>query len=521
MSNYYKFFLLVLLLNIPKFIKLLGHENYFRGDAAFYFLQARSLIVDHSFFLVGQAVGKVGAVGDFMHGAGWYYIFLVPFQLFGGDPFAGKFFMFCVSFAIGLYGYTVLKSYFGNKAGLFGLVFFSVSPYLISSVNNLLSPYVVPLIMIFYLHYFLKYLRSKKTWCLYIMAAALGSIIHFDIACFGFIFPSFVFLIAYLFFKREITFLPIIKVVLTISFFFLPHLIYDILNSFPNFHGLLNSFVKNSGTKMEYDIKFILENRYELFKANQYNTFPSLTRSEMIPLLLFLCYGSLLMLRDRNLDKRKRKFILFIISTIFSTWIVIIVFPTRLASFWWITALIPFNIFWAAIVFSYCLENKHAINKLLTVLLLFVAFNSFSHQFIEQLKTEKLLINIRYPISSQEPIEYIYHDSRDSEFKILYASGLSLEYQYLLWYVGKSKYQNSLGFKNLDLRHIHKDQTYRHINREKQFEAFKKGIYYVLIDDGNNKEHHYYSRRAIESIGKLVWSKRFSNGDFLEKRVVE
>lgn len=494
---------------IPRIIVFLTKEEYFTGDFAFYYFNAKEIVLNHNLPLIGHVVGDIGG---FAQGAGWNYLLAIPFALFNGDPFGGKVLMLIVSFTTLILGLYTAWHLIGKREGIFIGFLLGTSQYLIMWTNDVWPPYIIPLLTILYLSALALFLSKNKRKHFILMSIVLGIMAHFEIASLGLLFPSYLLLIAYLFLKNKITKKDISLSFLTFIVFFVPHAIYDISHNFYNTRGILSLLLHHTNNT---DNKFLLiiTDRLHLFLTDFIEVFPISNIKLLIFIFLFLIFGLFLYARDERIKKWKKIFTSYIFISIPLTFFGLCLIPVERASFWWITYLTIFYVFFAGIILSFFLFYKGYLYKLAVILIITLFLYASIINLSVILNKQKELKPTQYLIRIQEPIEWIYTDSKDEQFNVLYITGLEkiLDYKFMFWYVGKNEYRNSQALKSLDLQFTTSGGMPTYINEKTQFKNLKKGIYYIIIT--NQSLQNGYASKILKNklLGKIISVKHIGN----------
>lgn len=519
-NTHFKIFaLLIILLSLsPRVLKLISHEDYFGGDFGFYYLLTKSIVVDHALPLIGHDVGDIGG---FAQGAGWNYLLAIPFILANGNPFGAKVLMFVISVLTVVSVFLFSGRWLSKKESLFVLFFLSVSTHLINWSNGVWPPYAVPILTIVHINYIALFLMKKKVKYLLLSTFSLGLMIHFEITSFALIFPCFLLLTLYLVFKRLLKIKDLITILGIFILVFLPHLLYDFSNNFYNIKGLIGMIFFEKKDFSFFDLYQILNNRREIFQTFFTTILPLFSFKFYLFFLIYLLFGTIYYLKDKTITAWRKTFLKYILFIILSNILFLTIFPALRIPFWWFTHITIIHIFLTAIIFNYFWNKKDILHKIFVFVFLILFASLAINNFFSMLKNEKSMRHIKYTIKIQAPIEYIYKDSKNENFRVLYVTGKSyvLDYKYMLWYIGQSKHKTSLGFKNLDLAFTRSGGKPIAIDEAKQFENLRVGLYYIIITDESIK-NGYASRLLNNSnSGRLIQAKAFDNNFVVQKRL--
>ncbi len=482
------FILLIVTLIIPRLIVFISRQEYMEGFAYYYFF-ARSIIIDHNFPLIGPVVGDVGG---FAQGAGWFYLLTIPFFIFNGNPFGMSVLIFCISIVTLLLGSIIGYTIIGKREGVLISILLGTSPYLISWSNDIWPPYVVPFIAVLYILGLLLFLKINKKRYFFIMPICLGAMAHFEIASLGLLFPSFISLTVFLFIKNKIIKKDILISAIFFGSFFIPHLIYDLKNNFYNLKGILDLILFKSSSDRSITLSATLADRTHLLITDFIKVFPTPETGTLLLFILILLFGYLKLIGDKKIKNWQKIFTSYLLTSILLTFISVCILPVERASFWWLTYLTIFYIFFSGLITSYIYSTNYRLLKIILTVILSIFAYSFFNNFLIILNNEKQLRSVKYVISKQSPIEFIYKDSQDKPFRTLFITGEKdvVDYKYMLWYVGKTDFPNSQAIKLLDLNYTLKGGVLFSYDESTQFSNLKNGLYYLIISKNSVENGH-------------------------------
>lgn len=501
--NFY-FIIFLTIFSIPRLISFFTKSDYFNGDFAFYYFQTNDIVNNFHFPLLGHVVGEIGG---FAQGPLWSYLLIPFFMIFNGDPVGGKLFMVIISFLIFLFTSVFAYKYFGKTEGFLAAFLLGTSPYLIKWVNLAWPPFIVPLLMVFHLCFLYLFFPRKENKYLYISVFSLSLISQFEIASLGLLLPSFITLFIYFLYKRIINKTTFLKSVLIFSISFIPHLIYDLTNNFYNLKGLISVLFKSTGEE-RFPYILVLADRLHLFKTDLSTVFPIFDYKLLVFIFLILLIGFYFYIKDKKIKIFSKIFISYLLLIIPFTFILITIIPVERASFWWITYLTITYIFFSAILLSY-LFKKNIFAQFFVILIILISFNSFIDNLNKQIQTYKEYKNLKNEIRIKTPIEYVYKDSNNTPFNIIYLTGGEkvIDYKYIFQFLSSTHYP------------INQDRAYTSgggvpvfINEKDQFRNLKSGTYYIIIP--NKSISSGYSQRMLKfnNFGRIINTKQLSSG---------
>lgn len=227
--------LLVLILLLATFLYTyrLSHLMVFTGDVAWFYLDARDLLLGKSFPLVG-----ITSSHNWMHqGAYWTYLLSIALFLGKFNPLAGGYLAAGIGVITVYVLYVVGKKLFSEKVGLLAALFYTLSPFAIFNMRLPLDTTPLPLLSLGFLYLLYEWVQGKRYAfvCLGILFALLY---NFELASIMFIVPGgIVFLYGYI--KRPPYFLSTVNrktvglLLLGMTLIMLPMLVYDVHHGFP------------------------------------------------------------------------------------------------------------------------------------------------------------------------------------------------------------------------------------------------------------------------------------------------
>src|SRR3990167_3204915 len=89
------------------------------------FLKAAEIVLDKNITFIGPTTGIQGL----FHGAWYYYLLIIPFLIFRGEPIGFYYFNFLIHFASFLFLAYHLKKHFGSLISLIISLIVATSPY--------------------------------------------------------------------------------------------------------------------------------------------------------------------------------------------------------------------------------------------------------------------------------------------------------------------------------------------------------------------------------------------------------
>jgi len=397
------FCLLLTILVIGAILRLynLSVWQYFSYDQARDFLIIKKILLEGKFTLIGPSLG----IADGAYLPPFYYYLTAPFLLLSRFHLWGPDFF---SVLIGLGGvivfYLLAKEMFGKKPAFLASLFYTLNPYMIQASRHIRNPHLLPLFLLLFAFYVLKFLENKKVFFLYFSTIFLAISVSLHITAIVFL-PVLV----YLFFiqlKRKSS-LSILISVMIFFLFFAPLLVFDLRHGFGVSKAVVSFFAEKGGSglgnKVFRFLIFFCKIPVILFSGNfqkellSLRSFPILSLEQInlfkLPVLesvklflslvvwMFVLVFSFRGLKDKRIEVRN-KFKLILIL-IFLGFCISFLLPQNYSYLYYFYNLFPF-IF---LLFSGCffLFFEKIKNKIFLALFLFLAVISF---FPNGLKTE-------------------------------------------------------------------------------------------------------------------------------------
>src|SRR3989344_1476326 len=127
MKKIFIFFGLLIIVIIGSWLRLSGilsNSFAFTYDVGRDMLAVENIVVNHKVTLIGQTTGVEGI----FYGPWWYFILIIPFLIFSGNPQGIAFFMSIIGIIAILLGYIIGKKIGGVFLGIIFSAFISFSP---------------------------------------------------------------------------------------------------------------------------------------------------------------------------------------------------------------------------------------------------------------------------------------------------------------------------------------------------------------------------------------------------------
>lgn len=260
-----KILLFVFVLSIFTYLRLTPIINQtvpYTYDQGRDFLKVAQIVTEKKLTFIGPTTGINGV----FHGAWWYYLIVIPFTVFNGNPIGFYYFMFFLSlFANLIFTYFIYKEFDWTTSLIF-FAFVSISPYFsalsIFASNNIVTPYAVGFFIISVYYLF----KSRKSSWLFFTSLFLGFVLEFEVSFGLFIIPIF-FLLGLFFKTIRNKFSNLKNFGLFLSGFiipFTPRLLFEIKNKFIQTKALMNYLLQPRITNPK-PMSIVIQDRIKMF----------------------------------------------------------------------------------------------------------------------------------------------------------------------------------------------------------------------------------------------------------------
>lgn len=463
------------------------YNYFFQVEQGIEYQVTKSIVVDHNIVLTAHQ----GGLGTFSKGPGFNYLLILPFLIANGDPFGGRVFMFIISILTVSLAFILVHRMFGLTTALLISILLAISPNLKDYAGAISPPFVVPLLMVSFLFFLFKSLERQYIYIPFLIFTA-SLMIHFEMAVAGilltmlFIFGVFCFLKKYIPYKYF--FFSLGAFLLSISSI----LIFDILNNFVNTKGVLDMFtaVYPDKTFVSTTLGELLQSRFIPFSWNFISTFsPNIFIWPIV--LLVMLVGIYSILLDKKITSVKKKYVIALVTIPLFTWFALLLYPGTVVNQWWIIDLTVIYCFLFGIILHYFLQRKYL--RILAIFILSVLFLAFFQRSFRLYTTQ-----FSYPpdnyIKELSPINYVYQDAKGKPFGIsILSNSTHQQYDYLIWWVGKTRYDY---------------EPYKE----------KRGLFYTIIDPTISTS---FNNDQSTQPGILIDTKKLNNGFIIEKRMIK
>ena len=490
-----KYWLILIFITVitffPRAAQVFNPYNYFFDpEQGTEYLVTKSIVVDHQIVLTAHQ----GGFGLFSKGAGFNYILAIPFILDKGDPFGGRILMLVISVLTVSLAFILANRMFGLRTATIIGFLLAMSPILKDYAGGISPPFIIPLLTVL-LIYFLFRAFNEENKFIPLVALIVGLMVHFETAAMGILSALLVLTGLMSLVKKQIPYRHFILGIIFFTLPMLPIIIFDVGHNFENTRGVIKMLEMTNpqdSSQLYHNLWDLLGNRFNIFSWNFISTFsPNLTIWLFVLGLILL--GVFLFARDKKVVPKKKIFILYLGLMPAITFLALMVYPGKFINQWWITYLSVIYCFLLGVVLNY-LWDKNKFKPLIALVALILGL-AFITRTIFIYKTQFIYPPNNY-IREISVIKYVFEDAKGKPFGLqVFAKRDQANYDYLIWWIGNSKY---------------KYQPYRE----------KKGLYYIII------EPNYYPllktkvTLASLSAGVLLKTKQLPNGFIIEKRLV-
>ena len=480
---------LILLASFPRAIEVANRNFLFGFDQGKHWLSAKSIVIDHSFPLIGD---EVGGGGGFFQGSGWYYLLAIPFFLFQGDPYGQLFLMFCIGLCTVFFAYYIFSLRFGRIAGFCISFLIAISPAIAIQSRFAWPPFVIPLITVFYIDALYGVFQGNRcSW--FFLFFLLGSMVHFEIATaatFG-LATCFV-----LFLMRKISLRSV-----GFGFFggiipLLPLFLFDLRHQFFNMKGIWHMLTTGSSGNETVTLSKIFHDHISVFSVNLFGAFPLFPFRNVF---ILLCIGALVILLFDKQMKKEYKMLLASLYLIPCIVFIELLFYKAVLWEWWLLELPIIYIVFVGLISSY-FYKKHILGKAFVVVFYIFLLSIVIPYTIDIWKKDYGDYGGTQKIKGKtEAIEAIYKDAKVEPFGVLVFTPpvYTYPYDYLFWWIGIRKY-NYVPYKE------------------------KRGLFYLLIEPDGGKPWTY--KGWLETVikdGTIISTHELPSGFIFEKRMAQ
>lgn len=487
-----KYWLILILITLiaffPRALQVFNPYNYFFDpEQGTEYLVTKSIVVDHQIVLTAHQ----GGFGGFSKGSGFNYLLAIPFILSGGNPFGGRLFMLIISLLTVPLAFIFANRMFGLRSATLISFLLAISPNLIDYAGGISPPFVIPLLTVFFIYFLFKEFNGQGKF-IPLLALIVGLMAHFEMATAGILFSLLILTGIICLIKKTIPYRYYFFSIIFFTLPILPILFFDITHNFANVKGIFK-MLEMSKPQISLVLNNALDNRLEVFNWNFVSTF-SPNPVIWIPVLVLILFGIYRFTNSRKGSLKEKTFALYLGLIPIFTFLILLIYPGNVINQWWISNLTVIYCFTFGIFLNYFWSKSKL--KLLVIALIIILSIAFIKRTLFIYITQFIYPPVNY-IKEVSAIEYIFENTNKKTFGIIVFAKRDLaNYDYLIWWLGNTKY---------------KYQPYK----------AKKGLYYIII------EPNYYpllnapiTLNSLRS-GELLETKKLPNGFIIEKRLVK
>lgn len=433
--------LLVLILLLATFLYTyrLSHLMAFTGDVAWFYLDARDLLLGKSFPLVGITSSHTWI----HHGAYWTYLLAIALWIGKFNPLSGGYLSAGIGVLTVLSMYVIGKKYFGVWVGILAALFYTLSPFAIMNTRIPLNTTPLVFLSLWFLYFLIAWVRGRA-YSLVILCGILALLYNFELGSIM-LFVPFTLVGLYgwwyqtSFFRQTVNRRSIASSLLLSGMIMLPMIIYDVSHGYPQ------------------TVRFIVWIVYRLFVTigifplghttqtetwGNFFTFLLPTLSHifyLLPSFLAILLGGRILWGLISITRKKRtnEYIILLVS-ILSTTSIFMVYKTTSETY--IPLFFAYLFLSLAVIVMYIPQTVY---RVVIVVLLVCAGISGIRTFVSK----------DYEYASQHPYVFSYDDRQHVVKTIIQKTGKStytiegknmfivtpsftMNYEYLLWYLG-------------------------------------------------------------------------------------
>ena len=484
-------FLLGILL---RFQETISNNFLFLIDQGRDMMAVKRIIYDHSLILIGPYTSLQGV----FQGPLWYYLLAVPAIIADGNPWGGIVLMFIISLSVLVVGYLWTKKLFGQRAAIFTLFLFAVSPEAVVAATYTWNPHPMWLLIVFYMFSFYELVVLKKQRFHLAVWPLISLMFHFQTALAVFILIAS--LLFFIIFNRiSIRQRNFFYGIIIGGIFFIPQGLFEPRHDFLMTRSVLNIFSGNDrglfvgGENRNYFD--LIQSHISLFYYNFGTTFVRDGFLKYLPkLALLFLIASLIFQRKLQLFSKNEWHFILMISGLMGIIISLGVFYPFPLRYWFLTGLqtmyiIPFGLllgkFWTSVI-------GKLVVLVLTAFLLFYSGQKLYALYIHP-PNDGGVAKIKGKLAA---IDFIYNDAKGNPFGLLVFTPpvYTYAYDYLIWWYGERKYNY------------------------KPYED-KKGTFYLLMEIDPQKPWSY--KGWLETViknGDVIYTKTLPSGLMVQKR---
>lgn len=470
---------------IPRAIELLSGNYLFLFDQGAYYQAVKDIVVNKHPTLIGM---EVGGIGGFFQGPGFYYLLIIPFVLFGGNPYGGMVLMFIMGILTIILVPVLFKNSLGKRTSLLIALFIAASVGIVYQSRFIWPPFFIAPVTVLFLYFVFLAYRGKSVG-LPLAAFTLGLMSHFEIAT-AVTFGASTFLTLLLIRPKGIFRL---KTILTSVFLLivtqLPLILFDLRHDFLNLRGIIRFATYSSG-----DLQYSFKNHLDVFRDALLSVSGELWIAGIISLIS--AAGLIQLFKDKKTESELKKFVLFLVLNPLILFVLMLPLKSMLWAWWFLELPIIFS-FIAGISFAYLSRQQKQRILIVVALLLFLAM--FARQTLTWYRNDFNDHGGGSKIKGKtDAIDFVYKDANSRDFNVLVFTPpvYTHAYDYLLWWHGERKYGYIPGKE-------------------------KKGSLYLIIEPDPEKPWSYEGwLETVIKTGEIEKTVTRPSGTIIQKRIV-
>lgn len=472
-------------------LELYVHNYLFLYDHGIYYEDVRHMVEEGK----PRLVGTFSPIPGVFQGPYFYYGLSIFYVLYNGDPYGGQVYMVIAGLLAIIVSYVLAKKILGLPYGLVVAFLFGLSPAAVAASRMLWPPYLLFLLMPFYIYFLVKACYgSAKSFILCILFASL--IFSFEIPSGLVLFlPAFAFFWWYQ--KKRLNTQLVIKSSVAALIPVMPVIIFNVRHDNLALKGIMGVFrgVYSSGAGYASYLESTTEHMgsFMLNFSSSFFWYP-LPNYAAYGLLIVVLFSSAYLFHRKLLSGEEKITLHILLGIPLLVFIQFIPFKNVLWS-WYLVMLHPVYLFLVGLLLYKLSSIKLGRTIFIAVLLLLVS------QAVKQLhfiSTKEIHDNggAAKIQGKLEAIDAIYADANGHPFNVLVFMPpvYTYPYDYLFTWYGKKKYGYIPGKE-------------------------KEGNFYLLIEPDPSKEWSYKGwEETVIKEGTVEWTKKLPSGLIVEKR---
>ncbi len=484
----YKFPLLVigilLIGAIPRAIELLSGNHLFLFDQGAYYQAVKDIVVNKHPTLIGM---EVGGIGGFFQGPGFYYLLIIPFVLFGGNPNGGMVLMFIMGILTILLVPILFKNSLGERTSLLIALFIAASVGVVYQSRFIWPPFLIAPVAVLFLYFVFLAYRGKSVG-LPLAAFTLGLMSHFEIAT-AVTFGASTFLTLLLvrpkgIFRLKTTLASVFLLIVTQ----LPLILFDLRHDFLNVRGIIRFATYSSG-----ELQYSFANHLDVFKDALLSVSGELWIVGVLSLISAV--GLIQLFKDKKTESELKKFVLFLVLNPLILFVLMLPLKSMLWAWWFLELPIIFC-FIAGISFAYLSRQRK--QRILVIVALLLFLTMFARQTLTWYRNDFNDYGGGAKIKGKiDAIDFVYKDANSRDFNLLVFTPpvYTYAYDYLLWWYGEREYGYIPGKE-------------------------KKGSLYLIIEPDPEKPWSYEGwLETVIKTGEIEKTVTRPSGTIIQKRI--